>query len=78
MTNHKPISMTPHITWCADSSLHYIVESSVRYSMPLYLALQLKDHLKDCGKKHQDCVARWVSDLTPADKIFVKISASVN
>ncbi|HYE53944.1 MAG TPA: hypothetical protein VD996_03845 [Chitinophagaceae bacterium] len=70
--------MGPQITWCAYSSHHYIVESSVRYSMPLYLALQLKDYLKRCMRNNDDCVARWVSDLTPADRIFVQISGAAN
>ncbi|HEY0677530.1 MAG TPA: hypothetical protein VGD17_04555 [Chitinophagaceae bacterium] len=65
---------TPTIIWCAQSSMHYIIEGSVRYAMPLYLAIQIKEYLKKCHREPNDCVARWVSDLGPADRTMVKIS----
>jgi len=61
------------IIWCAQSSWHYVVEGSLRYAMPLYLAIQAKEHLKNCPKSHEDCMARWVSSLSPADRIQVRI-----
>ncbi len=64
---------TPQIIWCAQSSWHYIVEGSTRYAMPLYLAIQVKEHLKNCLPQHHDCVARWISGLSPSDQMQVKI-----
>ena len=64
---------TYQIIWCAQSSWHYVVEGSMRYAMPLYLAIQAKEHLKTCPRSHNDCVAQWVSALSPADRIQVKI-----
>jgi hypothetical protein len=58
--------------WCAQSSWHYIVEGTRRYAMPLFLAIQVKDHLKNC--KGNDCVERWLSGLSPADRMLVKIT----
>lgn len=70
---------TPQIIWCAQSSMHYIVESSVRYAMPLVLALQLKDHLKNClSKNGRACVEEWVSGLNPEDRMMVKIMANAD
>jgi hypothetical protein len=68
---------TPRIIWCAQSSTHYIVESSVRYAMPLVLAIQLKEYLKKCVKKSADsnCVQEWVSGLNPADRMMVQVMA---
>ena len=67
---------TPRIIWCAQSSTHYIVESSMRYAMPLVLAIQLKEHLKKCVKKpNSNCVQEWVSDLNPADRMMVTVMA---
>jgi len=63
----------PQIVWCAQSALHYVTESSTRYGMPLYLAIQLKQHLRDCMKKNNDCVARWISNLSPADRIQIQV-----
>ena len=67
----------PQIVWCAQSSLHYVVEDSTRYAMPLFLAIQLKEHLKICGKKTNrtgKCVAEWISHLNPQDRILVQIN----
>ena len=68
----------PQIVWCAQSSLHYIVEDSTRYAMPLFLAIQLKEHLKVCAKKNElrskRCVAEWLSHLTPQDRILVQVN----
>lgn len=65
---------TPQIIWCAQSSTHYIVESSVRYAMPLVLAIQLKEYLKKCIKKSDNnCVQEWVSGLSPADRMLVTV-----
>lgn len=67
----------PQIIWCAQSSLHYIVEASTRYAMPLFLAIQLKEHLKGCIKrnnKNNNCVAEWVSHLNPQDRMLVQIN----
>lgn len=64
----------PTIIWCAQSSVHYIIEGSVKYAMPLYLAIQMKEHLKNCQGIRNDCVAKWVSSLAPADRTMVKIS----
>lgn len=67
----------PQIIWCAHSSVHYIIESSVRYSMPLFLAIQLKDHLKKCLKRNcSNCVQEWVSGLGPADRMLVQVISS--
>lgn len=63
----------PQIIWCAQSSWHYIVEGPRRYAMPLYLAIQVKDYLKNC-KRMNDCVEQWVSGLSPADRMLVKIT----
>ena len=63
---------TPQIIWCAQSSWHYIVEGPKRYAMPLYLAIQAKEHLKHCV--NTDCVERWVSGLGPADRMLIKIT----
>ncbi|MGB8192241.1 MAG: hypothetical protein WCF67_09995 [Chitinophagaceae bacterium] len=65
---------SPQITWCAQSSMHYIVESSTRYTMPLVLAIQLKDHLKKCIIRNcSNCVEEWVSGLDPEDRMLVQI-----
>ena len=71
----------PQIVWCAQSSLHYVVEDSTRYAMPLFLAIQLKEHLKICNKKNNNgnkkkskCVAEWISHLNPQDRILVQIN----
>lgn len=64
----------PQIIWCAQSSWHYIVEGSRRYAMPLFLAIQVKEHLKNCQPKNDDCVERWLSGLGPADRMLVKIT----
>lgn len=61
------------IIWCAQSSWHYVLEGGFRYAMPLYLAIQAKDHLKKCPKSNKDCVAQWLSSLSPADRMQVKI-----
>lgn len=70
----------PQIIWCAQSSLHYIVEDSTRYAMPLFLAIQLKEHLKVCARKQEqqrssNCVAEWLSRLTPQDRILVQVNS---
>ena len=69
---------TPQIIWCAQSSTHYIVESSVRYAMPLVLAIQLKEYLKKCIRPNAEskCVQEWVSGLSPADRMMVKVMAA--
>jgi hypothetical protein len=64
---------TYQIIWCAHSSWHYVVEGQLRYAMPLYLAIQAKEHLKKCPRSQPDCVARWVSSLSPADRMQIKI-----
>ena len=69
----------PQIVWCAQSSLHYIVEDSTRYAMPLFLAIQLKEHLKGCAKRNNNrnnnCVAEWISHLTPQDRMLVQVNS---
>ena len=69
---------SPQIVWCAQSSLHYVVEDSTRYAMPLFLAIQLKEHLKGCVKKNNNrnnnCVAEWISHLTPQDRMLVQVN----
>ena len=67
------MSTTRQIIWCAQSSWHYIVEGPVRYGMPLYLAIQAKEHLKKCPHNYDNCLERWVSALGPADRINIKI-----
>jgi hypothetical protein len=72
--NPKSYRMTtPQIIWCAQSSMHYIVEGATRYAMPLYLAIQVKDYLKNCCCGKKDCVAQFISDLGPADRTLVKV-----
>jgi hypothetical protein len=68
--------MTPQIIWCAQSSTHYIVESSVRYAMPLVLAIQLKEYMKECFQRRSNgnCVQEWVSSLAPEDRILVEVA----
>lgn len=68
---------TPQIIFCAHSSTHYIVESHVRYAMPLVLAIQLKEYLKKRIKLNTDsnCVQEWVSHLAPEDRMLVKVNA---
>jgi len=63
----------PHIIWCAQSSWHYVVEGQRRYAMPLYLAIQVKEYLKNC-KRNNDCVEHWVSGLSPEDRMLIKIT----
>ena len=69
----------PQIVWCAQSSLHYIVEDSTRYAMPLFLAIQLKEHLKVCvkrnGNRNKNCVAEWLSHLNPQDRMLVQVNS---
>ena len=65
---------TPQIIWCAQSTLHYVVEGPKRYAMPLYLAIQVKEFLKNCKRKDDDCVEHWLSNLGPADRMLVKIT----
>ena len=68
--------LNPQIVWCAQSSLHYVEEASTRYSMPLFLAIQLKEHLKGCAMKNHNrnsCVADWVNRLTPQDRMLVHV-----
>ena len=72
----------PQIVWCAQSSLHYVVEDSTRYAMPLFLAIQLKEHLKLCVKRNEhrnsNCVAEWLSRLNPQDRILVQVNSQAN
>jgi hypothetical protein len=42
--------------------------------MPLYLAIQVKEHLKSCKRTNLDCIEEWLSYLSPADRMLVKIT----
>jgi hypothetical protein len=53
--------------------MHFIIEGTIKYAMPLYLAIQFKEYLKNCQCKKNDCVAQWISDLGPADRTLVKM-----
>ena len=64
----------PYITLCYTHRLHYVIEKEVRYELPLFLALKLKEYLKArAGKDMTNIVSRWMDNLPLNEQREIKI-----
>ncbi len=65
---------SPYITLCYTHRLHYVIENEIRYELPLFLALKLKEYLKANARKDKtNIVSHWIDDLPQFDQKEIKI-----